>query len=264
MVFFEIAKEMVGAEIKNNVMKIFHYTSIETLALILKNKNIRFTRLDMVDDPDEYSLIKDNINPSQYVYVSCWTKNAHENMPQWYMYGNGKHGVRIEMESELFETVENQFCPSYFSRDKIFKQGYMIMPILKRGLLLDIDYVEDVSLLQDKIFVDTGETSGVNFNKVAVSKSKNWQFQQECRFILNVFPCVKSYFGGYLGFKECFENHYIPPMKYIDVPLLETAYQSIKIMLGPDVNEAEETIVKCLMQTYLHRTDFTKSSYSLM
>ena len=30
--------------------KIYHYTSIETLALILKYKTIRFNRLDQVDD----------------------------------------------------------------------------------------------------------------------------------------------------------------------------------------------------------------------
>lgn len=32
-------------------MKLYHYTSIETLALILKHKTIRFSRLDRVDDP---------------------------------------------------------------------------------------------------------------------------------------------------------------------------------------------------------------------
>lgn len=30
--------------------KIYHYTSTETLALILKSKKIRFNRLDQVDD----------------------------------------------------------------------------------------------------------------------------------------------------------------------------------------------------------------------
>ncbi len=34
-------------------MKVYHYTSIETLALILKNKSIRFNRLDCVDDLEE-------------------------------------------------------------------------------------------------------------------------------------------------------------------------------------------------------------------
>ena len=35
-------------------MKIYHYTSIETLALIVYNKNIRFNRLDFVDDWSNY------------------------------------------------------------------------------------------------------------------------------------------------------------------------------------------------------------------
>ena len=34
-------------------MQIHHYTSIETLALILKHKTIRFNRLDQVDDMEE-------------------------------------------------------------------------------------------------------------------------------------------------------------------------------------------------------------------
>lgn len=34
-------------------MRIYHYTNIETLALVLKNKTIRFNRLDRVDDLEE-------------------------------------------------------------------------------------------------------------------------------------------------------------------------------------------------------------------
>lgn len=34
-------------------MRIYHYTNIDTLALILKNRTIRFNRLDNVDDLEE-------------------------------------------------------------------------------------------------------------------------------------------------------------------------------------------------------------------
>ena len=37
-------------------MKIHHYTSFETLELILKNRTIRFNRSDNVDDPNEIEL----------------------------------------------------------------------------------------------------------------------------------------------------------------------------------------------------------------
>ena len=53
--------------------KIYHYTTIETLALILKHRTIRFNRLDQVDDMEEslYTSGPINLNLSKYVYVSC-------------------------------------------------------------------------------------------------------------------------------------------------------------------------------------------------
>lgn len=49
-------------------MKIYHYTSIQTLALILHYKTMRFNRLDRVDDIEEavYGSGPRNINMSQF------------------------------------------------------------------------------------------------------------------------------------------------------------------------------------------------------
>ena len=49
-------------------MKLYHYTSIENLALILKSQNIRFTRLDCVDDMEE-SVMYDQISFGKYTFV---------------------------------------------------------------------------------------------------------------------------------------------------------------------------------------------------
>ena len=69
-------------------MKIHHYNSIETLALILKYKTIRFNRLDRVDDMEEsmYGSGPTKIKLGQYVFVSCWTKDDLENISLWKMY----------------------------------------------------------------------------------------------------------------------------------------------------------------------------------
>ena len=40
---------------------IYHYTNIEILALILKNRTLRFNRLDKVDDPEESIFISNGI-----------------------------------------------------------------------------------------------------------------------------------------------------------------------------------------------------------
>ena len=72
-------------------MKIHHYTSIETLEMILKNKSIKFNRLDQVDDKAEYkydSTVYDtNIKLGKYTFVSCWTKSEMENIDLWNRYG---------------------------------------------------------------------------------------------------------------------------------------------------------------------------------
>lgn len=88
-------------------MNLFHYTSIETLALILKNKTIRFNRLDCVDDLEEsmYGSGPNDIKLGQYQFVSCWTKDSEENLALWKMYTNNK-GVRICLDSDMFKTYQ--------------------------------------------------------------------------------------------------------------------------------------------------------------
>lgn len=76
-------------------IKLYHYTSIEKLALILQNKTLRFNRIDKVNDPQasEYYQVK---LPGKRFYVSCWTKNAEESIPMWQLYAGAAEGVRIE------------------------------------------------------------------------------------------------------------------------------------------------------------------------
>ena len=55
-------------------MRIYHYTNNDTLALILKNRTIRFNRLDNVDDLEEGKAESLGIKFCKYIFVSCWTK----------------------------------------------------------------------------------------------------------------------------------------------------------------------------------------------
>ena len=53
---------------------LYHYTSIETLALILANKTICFNNLLNVDDSEEAETF-DMGKFGRFVYVSCWTSD---------------------------------------------------------------------------------------------------------------------------------------------------------------------------------------------
>ena len=81
-------------------MKIHHYTSIETLEAILKNKTIRFNRMDFVDDPNEIELDINGMAFAKYIFISCWTLEENESIPQWSMYAGQSRGVRITLDSE--------------------------------------------------------------------------------------------------------------------------------------------------------------------
>lgn len=79
-------------------MPIHHYTTIETLALIIKTKSIRFNRTDKVDDSDE----SEGVDPNweKYVFISCWTRDDKESIALWKMYASVDKGVRISFENE--------------------------------------------------------------------------------------------------------------------------------------------------------------------
>ena len=86
-------------------MKLYHYTSIETLALILKNGTIKFNRLDTVDDLEDTS---DGMQLGKYMFVSCWTKSSEENIALWSMYADKGKGIRIELDEDMFREYKAQ------------------------------------------------------------------------------------------------------------------------------------------------------------
>lgn len=80
---------------------LYHYTSIEALASILKNRTIRFNKLNRVDDVTE-GKSHDFDYISEYFFISCWTDLEEESIPFWNMYTPGIKGVRIKLPSSLF------------------------------------------------------------------------------------------------------------------------------------------------------------------
>ncbi|MBT2688378.1 hypothetical protein J7I93_09305 [Bacillus sp. ISL-47] len=84
---------------------LYHYTSIETLALILKNKTIRFSSLSRVDDIEERRT-EDYGDLGRFCFVSCWTNETEESIPLWNLYTPNMTGVRIRVPTGPFKTVK--------------------------------------------------------------------------------------------------------------------------------------------------------------
>lgn len=257
-------------------MKIYHYTSIQTLALILKSKKMRFNRLDRVDDIEEsaYSSGPNNINLSQYQFVSCWTKSSEENLALWNMY-TCYRGVRIGIESIPFKTYKvNEKLESLIPETLKLGQDYFASAFNNPAILHDIKYVENPQDLIKKLVGFTDK--GLNYDTLhaGLYKRKEWAIQQEARFKINVFPVDfeqaiskvklrlengKLYTRSYneeviletlLSLGSSLDSNKTVSLKYIDMPLDESKLNNIEVMLGPLTTEADRIIVESLLQSY--------------
>ncbi len=261
---------------------LYHYTSLETLALILSNQTICFNNLLYVDDIEEAET-KDMGKFGRFVYVSCWTDDEMESIPLWNMYTPNMHGVRIRMKTFPFKryhfSKDELFCvqdiETYINLRKIYNENKMSivaeLPKLEKVQYSDLE--EDLfpqvktesyngateDFLKAKCIEDVarcGANIEYSFIKLGKYKRTNWQFQREWRYIITASP---------MGMQEqspaTFEKHqeYIrriedleldPPYKQIFLELSEDALDDIEIMLGPRMNPAEKILAKALIEKY--------------
>jgi len=89
---------------------LYHYTSVDTLALILQNRTIRFNSLDKMDDNlEQWSA--HGIQEGKHVFISSWTDHSEEIPDMWKMYckPGPEVGVRIKLPANPFSTTKNHF-----------------------------------------------------------------------------------------------------------------------------------------------------------
>lgn len=289
-------------------MRIYHYTSIGTLALILQNKTIRFNRTDHVDDPDEVELSISGLPFSKFIFASCWTKDSAENIPQWNMYGDKSLGVRICLESDhmfchFFDMMcydktkhdsdyiidksislgngkfmfpfpfasndENQvYIPYYLFHGKLdpLTSGMCIVPPAKfENFFVDVEYVEDVNKSYPDCFHIEHRTNAKTYNlrftpKIGFKKQKNWDFQQEVRFIIMmmhtvpqekssnfVLDCPSANFIEY-GFPPINERR--EEMHFYDIELDSNAFDYLEVTMGPETTYQDFSTVTNLLRNH--------------
>lgn len=245
-------------------MKIYHYTTIETLALILKNKTIRFNRLDHVDDVDEsaYSSGVQNTLLGQYSFVSCWTKEERENIALWNMYTNYK-GVRIGLDEDMFITYSiNNHFKSFINSMIKFEDDYFVNAINNEAKLYDIQYVESPQNYIKDLIHQENDMVSIDTSHIGIYKRKEWDCQKESRFRLIYFP-VNPKYANVIKSKnldninlimqamaascQSLRENYVLSFDYRDMPLKTEALENIEVMLGPCTSEGEKAIVEALL-----------------
>lgn len=263
-------------------MKLYHYTTLETLALILKYRTIRFNRIgNKLDDLEEGQTHPTGVNIGQYFFISCWTKDPKENIPLWRMY-TGSEGVRIGLDKNMFnsykysgdinvagETIKIEGCVNYpIPIEKMITNDYFIVPNFNDGVFFrDITYVDDVNeVTKDAIISENTYIKGIESSKFATYKHKRWEFENECRFVLQVYPrnptisLSNPLYAYWLssGLKQGLPNK----IDYIDLELSQEAINKMEIRLCPNMSESNKILSRSLCKEYAQNAIIEESELS--
>lgn len=269
---------------------LYHYTSVETLKLILQNEKIRFKRLDLLNDPLEGNL-QNFKNFRKFVFSSSWTAKKIDAIPMWKMYSDLK-GIRIRMPIDLF-------CEKEELRLKKIKNSYILLsnlndeyeldaefhdivfadssPRKNRGLIINkvygpskinyLDVVEDLEKETIKSKEQLSDTKNlnftlneINFNLLGLQKSSFWKFEDEYRFRVYPFSMIA---GSDFVLNSIPER--TPKNNFIDIKFNRSALNNIEILFGPKCDEIEiESIKEALKIKEISDYNLIKSSIQII
>lgn len=274
---------------------LYHYTSLETLALILANKTICFNNLLNVDDIEEAESADMGLF-GRFVYVSCWTDESKESIPLWNLYTPDMHGVRIKLpifpfkkhkykRGELFFTEEIE---TYIDCYKIYSDNKVSIapnnPILKK-----VEYTDEVNKLYPKIKTESfvgatekflnaksmkelcGERIEISYSMEEIGKYKreDWKFQSEWRYIITFTPMGLQELGPptfekqqeYLRRLE--NREIVPPYQRIFLDVDEAAFEDMEVVFGPRMNDAEKIMAISLLNRYVPNCKYKNSNLKI-
>ena len=251
-------------------MRLYHYTSVDTLEKILKNKTIRFNNLSNVDDLEERSY-----SPySKYIFVSCCTDSAAESIPLWRMYTNEvEQGVRISMDSDMFKKYppiandkhfRSNMEYSYIDYNEIADMDYFPNPLFgdkkldSKFFLRRIEYVNDpqfaVGQVEQTVYEYGQIANTIALQRLGVFKNKSWEFQSEMRFWLSIWPFnpnkiarVKN--AQRILYSKLQQKEELPFSDFF-LNLADNAFEGLIVRFSPNISQDCRDRVKQLIGEY--------------
>lgn len=242
---------------------LYHYTSIQTLALILKNKKFKFNNLLYVDDLDEAETADMGLF-GRHCLVSCWTSVCDDIIPMWNMYSSDMRGVRIKMRknpfkeyiyslNELHFISETKSCINYYSA---YTKMVSIAPDCP--LLIEVDYTDNEDDLKPSVVSRSENGINIYLEKLGKYKRKYWSFQQECRYKICTAPWTMEELENIKTVEEqveLFNNRILDKntdryCNEIYLDLADDAFENMEILLGPKATEGDKILVESLVKNY--------------
>lgn len=242
---------------------LYHYTSLEVLALILKNKTIRFNSIKNLDDTEESSLKYCSNNPPE-TYVSCWmapsdrANELDESIPMWGLYTKMEDGIRIELPTYPFacpvEEVHNSVYGTYdYERAKMIpvlpqqRTDPEIVCMLQpnyHNYLCPVIYSDDILATDIQASTPDGPiVSTIHWGTIARFKRTVWSFQKEYRYIIMLQKTDKR----------------MSLQPYYDAELRDDVIREMKIVVSPMFSEGNRALLEALLDKYNYGIEYKDS-----
>lgn len=214
---------------------LFHYTTFDALRHILSDRNLKFNRIDKVNDLMERNIFGED-DLYQLVFVSCFSTEKVESIPMWSIYGKDKHGLRISFELDKADFVQNlldkQGKTITSSEYPLTRHGKMNSPCPEWLYTVNIkDIIYDIDAIKrNPIRYGDGSNQMFNLTSMAAIKRKEWEYEHECRMIATLLTVL--------------DNVEAPDIDYILVPIKFDHIKKLEITFNPWMEQHTKEEIK--------------------
>lgn len=258
---------------------LYHYTNVDSLALILKKKSIRFNSLDKMDDLQE-QMSTDKQNFGKFVFVSSWTADHAESIPMWRMYTPKQRGIRIKLSTNPF--IEHlpkagevaKLTHSAYEGDvslspgfktivpakEIFNGEFLLANYATNSQLFEVKYTDNEELLKPTVLKNRDGIFQILLNDIGIYKNTYWEFQKEWRYRLIFFPIsmqklIQEHMQGKNEEMARFQmrtslGQASLSFNYYDLYIRDECFSEMSVTLSPDISESAKTFVELLIKEY--------------
>lgn len=254
---------------------LYHYTSLEKLALILKNRTIRLNPLDKMDDLQEQKAA-DIENAGKFIFVSSWTDDSSESIPMWKMYTNPTSGVRIKLRKNPFlwhdtyakdltqktgiplspDSDPNGKIHTFLDLSELIKNGCISVQAIGGNILDQVIYSDDLSLLEPSILSQDEKGTTLSIGSLGIHKSSYWAFQKEWRYrmlFINIdfnAPLEQMEQLSVLRMMRMIQGVEKPPFRYFDLDIAPDAFADMEIMCSPQMSVGNRVLLDTLVEKF--------------
>ncbi len=254
---------------------LYHYTSIDNLALILKNRTIRLNPLDKMDDLQEQKTA-DVENLGKFVFVSSWTEEAKESIPMWKMYTNPTAGVRIKLRRNPFvwketdvrdivaktgmtltqDSIQEGKLHTFLDYAELMEKGYISVQAFNGDILKQVEYTDEIEKLEPQVsHIQDGKVK-LSIGDLGRYKNTHWEFQKEWRYIMTFISmnfkvgieAMQMLFS--MTVTKMVQGKEPPPFRHYDLEIAPECFEEMEIVCSPQMSRGNRIILEVLRDKY--------------